>query len=353
MNIFKKCTQVCGAILVLAILSLCPGPALAADLLSEEKAAIEIFEKASPSVAFIKNADLKWNWYSNDVYEVPKGVGSGFVWDDQGHIITNFHVIYQADTIEVIFSDKERYSAKVVGLSPDHDLAVLKIDAPAGKLPALAIGSSQDLKVGQTLFAIGNPFGLDHSFARGVVSALGRSIRSLSGRRIHGVIQTDAAINPGNSGGPLLNSSGELVGVATAIYSPSGASAGVGFGIPVDIVKKIVPQLIQFGRVKRIGFGATFIPGQILQHLGIDGAMVLDVVPGSPADKAGLRPTYSDRLGNISYGDVILAVDGQEIRDSDELSTFIEQNKKPGDKVTLKFFRGGEFFQVSVSVQEF
>ncbi len=323
-----------------------------AELLPEEKATVEIFEKAAPAVAFIKNAALKWSWYSQDIYEIPQGVGSGFVWDLDGHVITNFHVIYGADTIDVIFSKEESYKAKVVGVSPDYDLAVLKINAPPEKLRVLARGSSRDLKVGQRVLAIGNPFGLDHALSTGVVSALGRSIRSLTGRKIYDVIQTDAAINPGNSGGPLLDSSGELIGVATAIYSPSGASAGVGFAIPVDIVKQIVPQLIRYGKIRKVGLGVTLVPDNVRNYLGISGAMVLDVPQGSAAEAAGLQPTRKDEFGEIIYGDIIVMLDDQKIESNDDLSFYFEKHKKSGDQVKIQFIRDQKPREATAVLQE-
>jgi len=238
------------------------------ELQDEEESLIELFERVSPSVAFIKNAALQWDWFSTYVYEIPQGAGSGFVWDDQGHIVTNFHVIYQANKIEVILSDQKPYKAKIIGLAPNYDLAVLKVDAPKELLKPVSIGRSELLRVGQKALSIGNPFGLDYSLTTGVVSALGRSMQSISGRKIHDVIQTDAAINPGNSGGPLLDSSGNLIGVSTMIYSTSGSSAGVSFAIPVDTVKRIVPQLIQYGKVKRAGIGVMLVPDNYRKRIG-------------------------------------------------------------------------------------
>ena len=211
---------------------------------ADERNTIDLFQKIAPAVVSIKNAALRRDFFSLNIYEIPQGAGSGFVWDDQGHVVTNFHVIYQADKIEVVLDNQHTYEARLIGGAPEFDLAVVKIDAPKESLQPIALGSSKDLRVGQKVLAIGNPFGLDHSLSTGVVSALGRSIQSLTGRKINDVIQTDAAINPGNSGGPLLDSFGRLIGVNTAIYSPSGGSAGIGFAIPGDTVRRIVPQLI-------------------------------------------------------------------------------------------------------------
>ncbi len=323
-----------------------------AELSESENRLIGIFEQTSSSVVFIKNAALQWDWFSDDIYEVPQGAGSGFVWDAQGHIITNFHVVYQADRIMVILSDRKAYPAKVVGVSPDHDLAVLKIEAPPELLKPIETGSSQDLKVGQTALSIGNPFGLDYSLTTGVVSALGRSISSMTGRKIHDVIQTDAAINPGSSGGPLLDSSGKLIGVSTAIFSPSGANAGVGFAIPVDEVKRVVPQLIKYGRVKRLGIGANLVPDNVRQRIGVKGAMILEVEPGSSAAEAGVQPTTRDESGNIVFGDVILEVGGQPVHNNDELLYLIERNYKEGDQAEFTIYRNGTRIEKSIVLRE-
>jgi len=323
-----------------------------AGLQPEEEATIDVFERVSPSVAFIKNASLQWDWFSTYVYEVPQGAGSGFIWDDEGHIVTNFHVIYQADKIDVILSDQKTYKAKVVGIAPNHDLAVLKIDAPKELRKSVPVGNSQDLRVGQKVLSIGNPFGLDYSLTTGVVSALGRTMRSIGGRKIHDVIQTDAAINPGNSGGPLLDSSGNLIGVSTMIYSPSGASAGVGFAIPSNTVQRIVPQLIKYGKVKRAGLGVVLVPDHYTQRIGMKGAMILEVQKGSAADKAGLRSTRRNRFGDIAYGDVIIAIDDQPVENNEDLVEYLDKNKIVGDKINLRFMRDKKEFGTTVVLQE-
>jgi S1-C subfamily serine protease len=319
----------------------------------DEKQRIAIFENVSPSVVFIKNSSLQWDIFSLDVYEIPSGAGSGFVWDKQGHIITNFHVVYQADKIEVVFSDRKSYEATVVGVSPDHDIAVLKIDAPTDALRPIGLGASNDLKIGQKTMVIGNPFGLDHSLSTGVVSALGRSISSITGRKINNMIQTDAAINPGNSGGPLLDSSGNLIGVTAAIYSPSGAYAGVGFAIPVNTVKRIVPQLIQYGRIKRLGIGVTLVPDSIRDRIGIKGALVLDVAPSSPADNAGLQGTRRNFLGSILLGDLIVSIDGQKIENNEDLVSIVEENHNAGNKIAIEYIRDEKKRTELIELQEF
>ncbi|MCA9401071.1 MAG: trypsin-like peptidase domain-containing protein [Candidatus Omnitrophica bacterium] len=323
-----------------------------AKLLEDEKNNIEIFEEHSPSVVSIKNAALTWDLFSMDIYEIPQGAGSGFVWDKEGHIVTNFHVVYQADRIEVAFNNEKVYPAKIVGISPDHDLAVLKVDMEEVSLKPLTLGASDTLKVGQKVLSIGNPFGLDYSLTTGVISALGRSMRSLNGRKIHDVIQTDAAINPGNSGGPLLDSSGNLIGVSTAIYSLSGAYAGVSFAIPADVVKRVVPQLIRFGEVKRVGLGVVLVPESIRDRLGIRGAMIQQVKKGSSADNAGLKSTRRNFFGDIIYGDVIIAIDDQPIETNEDLIFYFEKDKNPGDKVDIRFMRGNKEFGTTAELQE-
>jgi S1-C subfamily serine protease len=321
-------------------------------LLPEEEATIKVFQEASPSVVFIKNASLQWDWFSTYIYEIPRGAGSGFIWDDQGHIVTNFHVIYQADKIDVILSDQKAYPARVVGAAPNHDLAVLKIDAPGKLLKPLPLGDSGDLKVGQRALSIGNPFGLDYSLTTGVISALGRSMRSIGGRNIHDVIQTDAAINPGNSGGPLLDSSGRLIGVSTMIYSPSGGSAGIGFAIPVDIIRRVVPQLIAHGHVRRAGLGVVLVPDNYTRRMRVEGAMILEIRRGSAADQAGLRPARRGGRGQTVHGDIIIAVDGRPVKKNDDLIDYLDKYKKAGERVDLRFIREGREYGTEVVLEE-
>ena len=328
------------------------GPSAASDLQPDELATIAVFERTSPSVVSIKNASLQWDWFSANIYEIPQGAGSGFIWDEEGHIVTNFHVIYRADRIHVTLSDQKTYDAKVIGIAPNHDLAVLKVDAPKELLKPIPVGSSRDLKVGQRALSIGNPFGLDYSLSTGVVSALGRTMRSIGGRQIYDVIQTDAAINPGNSGGPLLDSSGDLIGVATMIYSPSGASAGVGFAIPVNTVKRVIPELIEYGKVKRAGLGVVLVPDVYMKRLGLKGAMILEMQPGGAAARAGLRPTTRNRYGNVAYGDVIVSVDNEPVGSNEDLVGYVEKNKTVGDEVNIRFMRQNKEFGTTVTLQE-
>jgi S1-C subfamily serine protease len=323
-----------------------------AGLQPDEEATIKVFEETSPSVVFIKNAALQWDWFSAYVYEIPQGAGSGFIWDNEGHIVTNFHVIYQANKIEVILSEHQSFNARIVGIAPDHDLAVLKIDAPKELLKPIPLGDSKDLKVGQKALSIGNPFGLDYSLTTGVVSALGRSMHSIGGRKIHDVIQTDAAINPGNSGGPLLDSEGHLIGVSTLIYSPSGASAGVGFAIPVNTVQRVVPQLIEHGKIKRAGLGVVLVPDSYRRRIGIKGAMIQEIQKGSAAEQAGLRPIRRNAVGDVVIGDVIIAVDDQKVENNDGLVDYVDTNKKIGDKINVRFIRDQKEYGTTVILQE-
>ncbi len=311
-------------------------------LLAEEQAQIEVFRKTSPSVVHITTLETQRDFFSLNVQQVPRGTGTGFVWDERGHIVTNFHVIQGGTAARVTLSDQSTHRASLVGAFPDRDLAVLKIDVPAGKAPPLAVGTSRDLVVGQKVYAIGNPFGLDQTLTTGILSALNREIESVNQRTIRGVIQTDAAINPGNSGGPLLDSAGRLIGVNTAIYSPSGASAGIGFAIPVDEVNRIVPRLIRDGRFVRPAMGVTAGPAGLQRALNLPkGVALVQVAPNSPAARVGLTPFRRDPNGNVVIGDVITAVNDQAVADLDDMLTLLEQ-RSPGDTVMLTVWRAGQ-----------
>ncbi len=311
------------------------------DLAADEQATIEIFENASPSVVYITNVAVRSDLFGLNVTEIPQGTGSGFVWDAAGHVVTNTHVIAGASGLKVTLSDHSNWDARVVGESPDKDLAVLWIGAPPGRLRPIPLGESHDLEVGQKVFAIGNPFGLDQTLTTGIVSALGRSIQAVTGRTIEDVIQTDAAINPGNSGGPLLDSAGRLIGVNTAIYSPSGSSAGIGFAVPADIINRVVPQLIEHGKVIRPQLGIVPGPGNIPHRLGVEGVLVLNVLEGGGAQGAGLRGTRRSENGSVLLGDIIVKVDDQPVASVDELLNALEQYKV-GDDVTVTYLRDGE-----------
>ena len=320
------------------------------DLAPGEKSTIALFRQASPSVLHITAISVQRDLFTLNLYQIPEGTGSGFIWDHSGNIITNFHVIQNADVAQVTLGDQTTWKARRVGVAPDKDIAVLRIDAPANRLQPIPIGTSKDLQVGQSVFAIGNPFGLDQSLTTGVISALGREIESVTRRPIQGVIQTDAAINPGNSGGPLLDSAGRLIGVNTAIYSPSGVSAGIGFAIPVDTVNRIVAELIRYGKVTRPGIGVQIAEEQIADRLGVKGILVVDVVPGSAAAKAGIRPTRREGSGRVRLGDVITAIDGKKVESPNELFILLE-NYKVGDVVNISLLRDGKNLQTKVTLE--
>jgi S1-C subfamily serine protease len=315
----------------------------AGALCPDERNTIAIYRRVSPSVVSVANKALvrSFGWFGSQLYEVPQGAGSGFVWDRKGHIISNYHVIHEADAITVTLADGAAFDARIVGLAPDLDLAVLKIDAPAERLQPVEIGVSRTLLVGQSVLAIGNPFGLDTTLTVGIVSALGRTITSMTQRRIQDVIQTDAAINPGNSGGPLLDSSGRLIGINTAIVSPSGAYAGVGFAVPSDTVTRIVPQLIDKGRISRAGMGVQFLPDRIARRAGVEGVALYEVLPNSPAARAGVTGVEITRRGEMVLGDVIEAIDQTPVREIEDLRAALDL-RQPGDEVTLYLNRSGK-----------
>ncbi|CAA0833757.1 Protease Do-like 1- chloroplastic [Striga hermonthica] len=320
-------------------------------LQSDELATVRLFQENTPSVVYITNLASRQDAFTLDVLEVPQGSGSGFVWDVQGHIVTNYHVIRGASDLKVTLADQSTYDAKVVGFDQDKDVAVLSIDAPKDKLRPIPIGISADLLVGQKVYAIGNPFGLDHTLTTGVISGLRREISSAAtGRPIQDVIQTDAAINPGNSGGPLLDSSGNLIGINTAIYSPSGASSGVGFSIPVDTVSGIVDQLVKFGKVTRPILGIKFAPDQSVEQLGVSGVLILDAPLNGPAGKAGLQPTKRDAYGRLVLGDIITSVNGKKVSNGSDLYRILDQCKV-GDKVTVEVLRGDKLEKVPVILE--
>jgi S1-C subfamily serine protease len=309
----------------------------AGDLAADEKATIDLFKQSSRSVVHITTAALARD-LSMNVFELPKGTGSGFIWDEKGHIVTNFHVARDANQWKVTLADQSTWDAVPIGGAPDVDLAVLRIDAPSDRIRPLLVGTSSDLEVGQKVFAIGNPFGLDQTLTTGIISGLGRRLPSLTGRDIEGVIQTDAAINPGNSGGPLLDSRGRLIGMNTAIASPSGASAGVGFAIPVDTIQRVVPQLLRYGKVVRPVIGAEYFPDTTTRQVGLRGVLIGNVTPGGPADQAGLQPTRRSLAGDILLGDLIVAMDDKEVDGVEEFFAMLEQHE-PGDKVKLSIVR--------------
>jgi len=307
------------------------------DLAEDEKNTIDIFRESAPSVVYITSIALRRGLFSLNAVEIPQGTGSGFIWDSDGRIVTNYHVISDASHIRVTMADQSSYKAVLIGAEPDKDLAVLQVSAPARVLKPIVVGEAKNLLVGQKVFAIGNPFGLDHTITSGIISALGREITAITGRTIRDVIQTDAAINPGNSGGPLLDSAGRLIGVNTAIYSPSGAYAGIGFAVPVEEINRVIPELIKHGRVMKPGIGVTLVDQRIAARLGVEGILIRDVEKGGPADRAGLRPT-KQYLGEVILGDIITAINGAEVRSFDDIRTLLE-NYKIGDEVELRIIR--------------
>jgi S1-C subfamily serine protease len=323
------------------------------DLAADEQAMIALFERARDSVVFISTRQQVRDLWTRNVFSVPRGNGSGFVWDEHGHVITNFHVIEGASEATVRLADGRDYKAALIGTSPAHDIAVLRIGVGFKRPPPVPLGDSAGLRVGQKVFAIGNPFGLDWTLTTGIVSALDRSLPTESGATIEHLIQTDAAINPGNSGGPLLDSSGRLIGINTAIYSPSGASAGIGFAVPVDTVNRIVPELIRNGRYVRPALGVE-VDEQLNERLkaafGVAGVFVLRVAPGSAAAAAGLQGASAGRDGRVVAGDVIVALEGTRVDTAGRLLGRLD-DFKVGDSVRLTVLRDGSEREVTVALQ--
>ena len=325
-------------------------PAAPAALRPDELAMVELFERTSPSVVYLTSLARRVDWFGRTTAEVPQGTGTGFVWDDLGHVITNYHVIRGADTVQVVLHDQATYEANFVGASPSHDLAVLRITVPAGGLQPVDIGDSEALRVGQSVYAIGNPFGLSATLTTGIVSALGRRIDGLDGTPIENVIQTDAAINRGNSGGPLLNSAGRVIGVNTQIATPSGASHGVGFAVPVNTVLRVVPELIETGQYVPPQLGIEVrhdLNRSILRRAGTTGVLVVDVTPGTGAAEAGLRGIQVERGRLRRLGDVIQRIDGERIDSPAEMRAVLDRYRA-GDEVTVTVLRDGQEREVVV-----
>lgn len=322
---------------------------LLAQLTDDEKNTIEVVKKAQNSVVYITNIQLVRDFFSWTEEAVPRGTGSGFIWDEQGHIITNYHVIEDGDLFNVTLPNQEERQAKLIGKEPNKDIAVLRIEGNLKGLQPIKIGSSSNLQVGQKVIAIGNPFGFDHTVTTGIVSALGRSMPGIGGVTIRDMIQTDAAINPGNSGGPLLNSAGELIGMNTMIISRSGTSSGVGFAIPVDTIKKIVPQIIKYGKVIRPGLGISLLSDRYRAQLGIEGVVIYEVPPDSEAYQKGLRGLTRSRLGRLVIQDIIKEIDGKKVRSYDDLYNLLD-NYNIGDKVTLTVERNGKTRKVELTL---
>lgn len=322
------------------------------DLAADEQAMIELFERSRDSVVYISTRQQVRDFWTRNVFSVPRGTGSGFIWDEHGHVVTNFHVVEGASEAIVRLADGRDYRSALVGASPAHDIAVLRIGVGFKRPPPVPLGTSGNLKVGQKVFAIGNPFGLDWTMTTGIVSALDRSLPTESGAIIEHLIQTDAAINPGNSGGPLLDSAGRLIGINTAIFSPSGASAGIGFAVPVDTVNRVVPQLIRTGRYQRPALGIEVdeqLNRRLNALLGISGVVILRVAPGSAAAHAGLAGAAVTADGVVP-GDVIVAVEGKPVDSVARLLARLD-DFKVGDTVTVTVVREGKQRDVRVTLQ--
>jgi S1-C subfamily serine protease len=322
------------------------------DSVSDEQNSIEVYKSISPGVVFITTS-TKFGYYGEE-QETESGNGSGSVIDAEGRILTNFHVIEGASKLTVSFGGDKTYPAKVVGGDPDTDLAIIKIEPGADKLTVVQLGDSEALQVGQKVLAIGNPFGLDRTLTTGVISGLQRPIRARNGRPIEGAIQTDASINPGNSGGPLLDKFGRMIGINSQILSRSGGSVGVGFAIPVSIAKRVIPQLIQFGEVRRPKLGATLFPIEQLRDQGISapvesGLLIRSVVTGGSAEKSGLRGFSRDAQGEMVFGDIITAIDGVKVGNMDDLYKVLDK-KKIGDTVQIEVFRGDKTITLPVKL---
>lgn len=322
------------------------------NLLPVEEKTVEIYRKAVHSTVNVSNIRLARNMFYGEV-EVPQGAGSGFVYDDKGHIITNYHVVQGGSSFVITFhNDPKKYNAKIVGVAPDKDIAVLKLESLPNHLAPIQFGTSKELIVGQYSFAIGSPFGLDYTLTTGVISALGRKIDGIGGVKITDMIQTDAAINMGNSGGPLLDSSGKLIGMNTVIFSTSGSSAGLGFAVPADTIKTIVPQLIQHGKVIRPGLGIGIVPDNMKQRIVGDGKgiVVSYVDEKGSAAKAGIKGMTQDQFGRTYLGDVILSVDGQEVNNLDDIYQILDK-RKIGDDIKVKYRRDGKVKSTKVKLQ--
>jgi S1-C subfamily serine protease len=338
-----------AAVIILVLIALCmcsPGPISA--LTEDEQNTIDIVKKTTNSVVFVTNIQLVKDFFYEEE-AVARGTGSGFVWDNSGHIVTNYHVIEEGDVFAVTLPNQEYRKARLVGTVIEKDIAVLQVEGDLKGLTPLKIGSSTNLQVGQKVIAIGNPFGFDHTVTTGIVSALGRNIRGAGNVTIRDMIQTDASINPGNSGGPLLNSDGQLIGMNTMIYSQTGASAGIGFAVPVDTIKRVVPQLIKYGKVIRPGLGISLLQEQYARRYNIEGVAVLEVAPDGPADRAGINGLGRDRYGQLYIRDVIIGIDDHKITSYDDLYNTMD-NYRVGDTVTVTLERDGKKRKVQLTL---
>ena len=339
-----------------ALPSVVPPPASAEPLpplsptayIEDERNTITVFRETAASAVFVTQKQIMVDYWAGQAVEVPAGSGSGFIWDDQGHVVTNFHVVQNARSLTVTLQDQSTHEAVIRGVEPRKDIAVLKIDVPKEKLVPIRLrdNKKQSLEVGQKTIAIGNPFGLDHTLTVGIVSALGRSVDGVGGVTIRDMVQTDAAINPGNSGGPLLDSGGRLIGMNTAIFSKSGVSAGVGFAVPATTIQRVVPQIIRTGHAEQVGLGIRIdVEQRFERRAGVRGVVVLGVQPGSPAEKAGLKGVERTIRGAV-LGDIIVGVDGKPIDDYDDLYNALDSHQA-NDRVKLKVRRGDQFVELT------
>jgi S1-C subfamily serine protease len=298
---------------------------------------------------FVTQTRVVVDYLAGTAQEVPAGSGSGFVWDELGNIVTNYHVVESARSLTVTFHNQQTFEGRLVGVEPRKDIAVIAVNAPKNLLRPVRVIEHVELEVGEKTIAIGNPFGLDHTLTTGVVSALGRQVQGIGGVTIRDMVQTDAAINPGNSGGPLLDSSGRLIGMNTIIFSKSGSSAGIGFAVPVSTIQRVVPQLIKNGRAEQLGLGVQIDPQRRLERRhGIQGVVVLDVVQGTPAAKAGLRGITQTRSG-LALGDVIVGLGDQKVDDFDDLYNALDRHRA-GDLVDVKVRRENQLVSLKMEV---
>ncbi len=318
-------------------------------LTANELSRINLFERLSPSVVYITSTAIVRNRFTLNVQEIPAGSGTGMIWDERGHIVTNFHVAEHGTTYEVTLSDGSTWDGRLVGAAAGLDMAVIQIEAPADRLTPIPLGTSVDLRVGQDVLAIGNPFGLDQTLTTGIISALGRTITARNGRELRDMIQTDAAINPGNSGGPLLDSAGRLIGMNTAIQSPSGASAGIGFAVPVDQIRTYIPQLIAFGQVQRPVIGISLVSDRLAARNRLAGAVIERVIAGSPAEEADLRGLHEDGQGTTFVGDIIIALNGTPVQSGSALMRLLE-GYGAGDEVELTVRRERQVFKTKLTL---
>lgn len=320
---------------------------------TQEKQDISVFKKSKDSVVFISIHQQVRDYWRKSTFDIPKGSGSGFIWNKDGYIVTNYHVIMNASKATVTLNNGEKYKAKLVGAAADYDIAVLKIQNTKKRLSPIDLGSSSNLQVGQTVYAIGNPFGLDWTMTKGIISALERSMDVSNGVAIKHMIQTDASINPGNSGGPLLDSKGKVIGVNNMILSPSGASAGIGFSIPINTVKRVVNSIIKTGEYVRPSIGIS-VDGRIdalyAQTYTKSGVVIVDVIKNTPASRAKLRAIKIDHLGNIIFGDIIVGLNKKKIHNLEDLFAALDNYNK-GDTVTLVILRNNKKKQISITLK--